>query len=71
MSTQRKKFLFFLLFFLLIAICGCKSVVTIDHAGASGRKNYENIFLFNGGLSAETVNVLGNHLLQEKMEKRI
>lgn len=68
MSTQRKKFLFFLLFFLLIAVCGCKSVVTIDHAGASGRKNYENIFLFNGGLSAETVNVLGNHLLQEKME---
>ena len=69
MSLYRRKFLFFtaILFFFIAG--GCKSHVKVENVGSSGRKSYENIFLFNGGLSAETVNILGNHLLQEKMEK--
>ncbi len=68
MNIFGKRFLFFLAVFLLITAGGCKSHVKIDNVGFSGRKSYDNIFIFNGGLSAETVNVLGNHLLQEKME---
>ncbi|MBE6355717.1 MAG: hypothetical protein E7058_01230 [Lentisphaerae bacterium] len=49
-------------------IAGCNSDVTIKKVGASGRRYYEDTFVFSGGLSAETVNLLGNHLLLTKMK---
>lgn len=51
-----------------VIFTGCQSDVAVKYVGNSGRKNYEDSFVFNGGLSAETVNVLGNHLLQKEME---
>ena len=57
------------IFILLMLIStGCRSNVTIKKVGSDGRKYYEDTFVFSGGLSAETVNLLGNHLLLAKMK---
>jgi hypothetical protein len=64
---KTKKILFFIIFCAVIS-AGCRSDVAVKYVGDSGRKNYEDSFVFNGGLSAETVNVLGNHLLGSKMK---
>lgn len=53
----------------LVLAAGCSSQVAVDYVGQPGRQNYEDTFVFSGGLSSETVNVLGNHLLQKKMKK--
>lgn len=61
---------FILLFFAVSAfISGCSSQVSLNYIGPDGRNNYENAFISSNGLSSETVNVLGNHLLQDKINE--
>jgi len=49
-------------------LCGCQHGVGLQNVGPDGRISYEDAFIFNGALSAETVNLLGNHLLYSKIE---
>ena len=60
--------IFFLLFSFLLCTVGCQHEVALQEIGPDGRINYENTFVFNGDLSAETVNLLSNHLLFSKMQ---
>jgi pimeloyl-ACP methyl ester carboxylesterase len=65
---MKSKLIFLYTLLLTLIFTGCQSDVAVSYIGDSGRKSYEDSFVFNGSLSAETVNVLGNHLLQKKME---
>ncbi len=65
MNTAKKIILFFII---LLLAAGCQHDVTIKEVGAAGRANYENTFVFSDGLSADTVNFLGNHLLNNKLQ---
>ena len=57
-----------LICFLSALIAGCNYVVTVKEVGPSGRMLYEDTFVFSEGLSAQTVNFLGDHLLRPKMQ---
>ena len=56
-----------LLLLLLFLINGCSNQVSLLNVGAQGRRTYDDTFVFSGGLSSKTVNLLGNHLLNSKM----
>ena len=58
----------FFLFASCMLLCGCQHGVGLQNVGPDGRISYEDAFIFNGALSAETVNLLGNHLLYSKIE---
>lgn len=51
---------------LLTLAAGCQHDVTIKKVGADGREDYENALVLADGLSADTVNFLGNHLLRSR-----
>ncbi|MBE6376232.1 MAG: hypothetical protein E7043_03115 [Lentisphaerae bacterium] len=55
------------LMIVFFVIAGCSSDVGLRKTGPAGRSHYEDSFIYNGGFSAETVNLLGNHLLNSKM----
>ena len=55
-------------FAIVFIIAGCSSSISLREVGADGRVSYGDSFLFNGGLSAETVNILGNNLLHDKLD---
>ena len=58
---------FFLSVFLML-LSGCQHDVYLETVGPDGRTGYEDSFIFNGKLSAETVNLLGNHLLRPQID---
>ena len=58
----------FFLFISLMLLSGCQHDVYLENIGPDGRAGYEDSFIFNGNLSAETVNLLGNHLLYQQID---
>ena len=68
MRTIGSKVVSLLPFFLCILV-GCSTAdVSLLKVGPDGRGSYEDTFVFTGGLSSETVNLLGNHLLNKRLQ---
>lgn len=62
-----RKVFFALLLIMPVLFSGCSPEVYLEMIGPDGREHYEDSFISDGALSADTVNLLGNHLLKPKM----